>query len=158
NRRPVLLAALVLLALIGGIVGTAWQAVRATLAEQQSNLSEQQARIQETLANENAKKAEGQRQEAVSNLYSSLVGEARALRLARVNGYRAKAWQKLQDALKLDTPKRDLDELRQEAVACMGDFTGLEPTSLTGFRIGVSAVAAHPQGTASAIGLSDGTV
>src|SRR5262249_34831857 len=73
-------------------------------------------------------------------------------------GYRARAWEKLKEALKLDTPKRNVEELRQEAVACMGDFTGLEPTTLKGFKAAVSAVAAHPQGTGLAVGLADGTV
>jgi WD40 repeat protein/serine/threonine protein kinase/tetratricopeptide (TPR) repeat protein len=165
NKRPVLAAALVLLALVGGIIGTSWQAIRATLAEQQAKTNEQAARTQETLARnqeglatENAARAELQRQQAVANLYGSLVGEARALRLARVNGYRAKAWQKLREAMKLETPSRDLEQVRQEAVACMGDFTGLEPTTFSGFKAQVSAIAPHPQGTASAIGLSDGTV
>jgi serine/threonine protein kinase len=59
---------------------------------------------------------------AVDRLYRSLVGEARALRQAGRDGFRVKAWKLLQQALRLDTPERNLWELRQEAVGCMGDF------------------------------------
>ena len=66
--------------------------------------------------------------QAVANLYQSLVGEARAIRLARSQGYRAEALSRLQQALALDTPARDTLALRNEAIACLGDFVGLEPT------------------------------
>src|SRR5207247_1077163 len=68
-----------------------------------------------------------EREQAIANLYQSLVGEARAIRLARASGYRAEAWARLKQAIQLDTPARDIESLRQEAVACMGDFVGLEP-------------------------------
>jgi WD40 repeat protein/serine/threonine protein kinase len=71
---------------------------------------------------------QGQRDQAVSHLYRSLVGEARALRVARGSGYRTEVWKRLQKALDLDTPEKDVTQLRQEAVACLGDFVGLEPT------------------------------
>jgi WD40 repeat protein/serine/threonine protein kinase len=71
---------------------------------------------------------QGQRDQAVAHLYRSLIGEARALRVARGSGYRGQAWKRLQRALDLDTPEKDVTQLRREAVASLGDFVGLEPT------------------------------
>ena len=67
---------------------------------------------------------------AVANLYESLVRESRAIRLARASGYRSDAWSRLEQAAGLNSPNRDVEALRHEAVACMGDFVGLEPTSV----------------------------
>jgi WD40 repeat protein len=101
-----------------------------------------------------------ERQQAVTNLYHSLVGEAKALRLARGAGYRAEVWTRLQQALQLDTPDRDLATLRNEAVACLGDFVGLEPAAWQDFNPGtmVVALALHPGGGEAALGLWDGSV
>jgi WD40 repeat protein/serine/threonine protein kinase len=71
---------------------------------------------------------QGQRDQAVAHLYRSLIGEARMLRVARGSGYRTEAWKRLQQALSLDTPEKDVTQLRREAVASLGDFVGLEPT------------------------------
>jgi eukaryotic-like serine/threonine-protein kinase len=60
-------------------------------------------------------------------LYDSYVAQARALRLARVEGYRDRAWELLGQAVRLETRNRDVDVLRQDAVACFGDFVGLAP-------------------------------
>src|SRR5262249_51085793 len=86
------------------------------------------------------------------------MGEGRALRLARVVGYRRQAWDRLQRALRLETPAKDKEQLRQEAVACLGDFVGLEPTTWEDFPTGISCAALHPEGTQLATGLVDGTV
>jgi serine/threonine protein kinase/Flp pilus assembly protein TadD len=43
NRRPVLAASLLVLALVGGIVGTTWQAVRATRAHRQAEANRRKA-------------------------------------------------------------------------------------------------------------------
>ena len=58
-----------------------------------------------------------ERQTAVANLYESLVREARAIRLARATGYRRAAWERIQEASRLDTPARDPENLRREAAA-----------------------------------------
>src|SRR5262249_9474740 len=95
------------------------------------------------------------------NLYHSRVGEAQALRLARESGYRAEAWDRLKQARWLETPDRDLDELRREAVACMGDFLGQKPRVWEVPGIGRARgprLALHPDGVQVALGLSDGTV
>jgi WD40 repeat protein/serine/threonine protein kinase len=99
---------------------------------------------------------EGQR--AVTALYHSYVREAEALRLARRDGYRPKVWQLLQDAIQLDTPDKDINQLRQEALASLGDFVGLEPTTWDEFPADINAIALHPKGGPLAIGLSDGAV
>jgi serine/threonine protein kinase/WD40 repeat protein len=99
-----------------------------------------------------------QSQQAVNHLYHALVGEAHALRLARADGYRNQVWKRLRQALELETPDKDVDRLRQEAVACLGDFVGLEPTTWDDFSANIFALAAHPDGDQLAVGLQDGTL
>jgi serine/threonine protein kinase/WD40 repeat protein len=79
-------------------------------------------------AEKNFVEAQRQREQADAHLYRSLVGEARAIREARSSGYRAEAWKRLEQALRLQTSEKDVDQLRVEAAACLGDFVGLEPT------------------------------
>jgi WD40 repeat protein/serine/threonine protein kinase len=79
-------------------------------------------------AEKNLAEAQRQHDQAVAHLYRSLVGEARAIRAARGSGYRAEVWQRLEQALRLETPEKDVAQLRLEAAACLGDFVGLEPT------------------------------
>ena len=78
--------------------------------------------------------------------------------LRRESGYRQKSFDLLKQALAIDTPIRDLGELRQEAVGCMGDFVGLEPTIWHDFSSDISEVSLHPTLPQLAIGLADGTV
>jgi serine/threonine protein kinase len=99
-----------------------------------------------------------ERQSAVTALYRSLLREAEAIRRARVDGYRYEVWQRLQEGRKLDTPEKELSRLRQEAVACMGDFVGLQPTTWSDFPANVNTIAPHPKASQLAIGLEDGTV
>jgi serine/threonine protein kinase/WD40 repeat protein len=109
-------------------------------------------------ADKRAREAIRQKERGETNLYHSLVGEARALRLARVVGYRQQAWDRIRKAMELDTPVKDNEKLRQEAVACMGDFVGLEPIIWKQFPAKISAVALDPQGEQVVIGLKDGRV
>lgn len=98
---------------------------------------------------------------AVTNLYESLVREARALRLARAAGYRGQVWQRLAQALHLETPAHNLLTLRNEAVACMGDFVGLDPVTwddITPPFDYLVALAVHPASAAIACGLTDRSV
>jgi WD40 repeat protein/tRNA A-37 threonylcarbamoyl transferase component Bud32 len=100
-----------------------------------------------------------ERAQALANLYHSLVGEIRAIRNARGNGYRAEVWRLLQQAMHLDTPERDPAALRQEAAACLGDFVGLEPVIWRDFgNTLVVAVAVHPTEPWVAFGLFNGDV
>jgi WD40 repeat protein len=115
-------------------------------------------------ARENAAEAERQRQQAITKtavLYHSLVGEARVIRLTRESGYRTRAWERLSQARWLDTPELNLDELRGEAVACMGDFVGLDAQIWDVPHLGKSGgprLALHPDGVQLALGLEDCTV
>ena len=102
-------------------------------------------------------------QQAQANLYDSLLREARATRLARGTGYRDDVFKALQQARDLDVPQKDLVELRSEAVACLGDFVGLEPTSLLELSEEPNApqlwyAALHPTDPIAAFALTDGTV
>jgi eukaryotic-like serine/threonine-protein kinase len=99
-----------------------------------------------------------QRARAESNLYHSLVREAQAIRRLRDTGYRREVWDRLKQALALDTPDKDPAELRREAVACLGDFVGLEPTTWTDFAGKVEAVEIRPGARQLAVGLEDGTL
>ena len=99
-----------------------------------------------------------QRARAENNLYHSLVREAQAIRRLRDTGYRHEVWDRLKQALALETPDKDPAELRQEAVACLGDFVGLAPTTWTDFTSNIRALAIHPDGRRAAFGLQDGTV
>src|SRR5262249_31477014 len=104
------------------------------------------------------KEAQDQRQKAVTNLYHARVEQANALRRARGMGYRGQVWGRLKQAMQLDTPDRDLDRLRQEAVACLGDFVGLEPTTWEDFPAEIKSIDLTPDGDRMAIVLENGTI
>jgi WD40 repeat protein len=94
---------------------------------------------------------------AITNLYHSHVREAKTLRQARGQGYRTEAWQLLQKALALQTPDKDVKHLRQEAVACLGDFVGLKPTTWEESE-DIDAIAVDATGVQLAIALNGGSV
>ncbi len=102
--------------------------------------------------------AQTQRQHAVTNLYHARVEEAAALRRARGMGYRKQVFNRLQKALELDTPDKDRDRLRQEAVACLGDFVGLEPITWEGFIAGIRQIALTPDAEQMAIAMDNDTI
>src|SRR5262249_23163369 len=95
---------------------------------------------------------------ADANLYDSLVREAQAIRRAGESGYRAKVFDRLQQALQLETPHKDPLELRQDAAACLGDFVGVEPTTWEDSPLEITSAVLHPDGTQLAVGFVDGTV
>jgi serine/threonine protein kinase/WD40 repeat protein len=97
-------------------------------------------------------------QNAVTAFYHSLVQGAQAIRRARADGYRTKAWQLLQQALQLQTPDKNVNQLRQEAVGCMGDYAGFDPITWSNFPAEVNTIALHPNGRLLAIGLENGRV
>jgi WD40 repeat protein/serine/threonine protein kinase len=147
RRRPAVagLLAVCLVAILGLTVGGWWYNAQLYAANQD--------------AENRRREAERERQQAVTNLYHSLVGEAQAIRRARESGYRVEAWKRLHQALHLETPDRDVLQLRQEAAASLGDFAGLEAKATwTDFPADVLAIALHPRGTVLALGLRDGTV
>ncbi len=84
-------------------------------------------------------------------------------------GYRNEVFDRLRDAIALDTPDRDLEQLREEASTCLGDFVGLEPTiwddlpaplagqkKTTNWQVPLIAVS--PNGKLVAFALQDGTI
>jgi eukaryotic-like serine/threonine-protein kinase len=146
HRTGVLAATAIVLALFTGTALAAWQAIVATLAE--------------TKAHQAQDVAQAQRRQAVTNLYHALVQGASALRRARGMGYRAQVFKLLQQALQLETPGKDIDRLRDEAVACLGDFVGLEPITWDDFPEGIQIqkIALTPDGQWMAIALDKGPV
>jgi WD40 repeat protein len=112
--------------LLLGIVVSVWQAARARAAEVE------QSRLR--VAAQDAQKSEAsQKTAAEQTLYKSLVAQALPLRLVRRIGYRGEVFNLLQQARDLQVPGKNLADLRREAVACLGDFVGLTPTTFTDF-------------------------
>ncbi len=99
-----------------------------------------------------------QRDRANQELYHSLVGQAQALRVARAEGFRTRVEALLTEAGRLKTPEVNREELRQEAVAALGDSVGFEPTVMEDSESVVTALAAHPHARQVAVGLGNGTV
>jgi WD40 repeat protein len=150
KRRRLMIgaAAVLVVAALGGLsaVLAVQRQANADLADKNAALADEQAKVQ------------AERQQAVTNLYHARVEEAAALRRARDMGYRAQVFNRLQQALQLDTPDKDSDRLRQEAVACLGDFVGLEPTTWEDFPAGIQTIALTPDGEQMAIALDNGTI
>ena len=152
-------------AVLAGVVGlSAVLAVQTRANSQLSASLTRETRANARLIDEQAKAtqarevAQAERQQAVTNLYHARVEEAAALRRARGMGYRTQVFNRLQQALQLDTPDKDSDRLRQEAVACLGDFVGLEPITWEDFPAGIRKIALTPDGEKMAIALDNGTI
>jgi WD40 repeat protein len=157
-------AACVLLLLIG-VAASTWQAIRATRAEATA-LAERDEKEEalngeataRNVADQQRAEAQRERGRAETNLYHSLVREAEALRRVRDNGYRHEVWDRLRQALALETRDKDPSQLRQEAAACLGDFLGLKPTTWENFGSDPTTIALHPDSPLVAIGLEGGTI
>jgi eukaryotic-like serine/threonine-protein kinase len=67
------------------------------------------------------------KRETSAKLYRALLGEASALRRERAPGYRSRVWRDLHEALALEAPGRDLREVRDEVLACLGDPLAMDP-------------------------------
>jgi WD40 repeat protein/tetratricopeptide (TPR) repeat protein len=74
--------------------------------------------------------AESRRWEATAVAYRALLGETRALRLARTPGWRGTARENLRRLVAMETPQRDPSELRTEAVAGLAEPDLREVTRL----------------------------
>ncbi len=113
RNEPVVwgLALFAALAVLGSLVGAgAYAYQKGQLAWQKDQL----ARWEEV-----ARRGSEQR------LYSALLDEAAALRLARQPGYRAKVWEKLSEAVALTVADKEPGRVRAEVLACLGDPLGL---------------------------------
>ncbi len=102
--------------------------------------------------------AEQSRDEAQRHLYRALLGEAEAVRGSRTAGYRDRIWKLLAQAALLDVPERNVLELRQKAVGCLGDFLGRAPTALGEFPFAIQGVALDETGAELAVLMANGQV
>jgi WD40 repeat protein/tRNA A-37 threonylcarbamoyl transferase component Bud32 len=108
NRGPVLAVSLVLLALVGGIIGTTWGMIRATAA--------QGVAVNEATQKEAALQASRQSErDARDQLFLALWNQARAGRFSRQPGQRLDSLAALAEAARLRPDER----LRDEAIAAM---------------------------------------
>jgi serine/threonine protein kinase/WD40 repeat protein/tetratricopeptide (TPR) repeat protein len=130
NRGRVVAASLVVLALVGGIVGTTWGMLRATEAEADARaetVEKDKARAktaEERDHAENAEQAErASKFEAMNKLCGSYRDRAKAGRLSRQLGQRFASLKAIEDAVRiareLNLPMERFDELRNEAIACL---------------------------------------
>jgi serine/threonine protein kinase/WD40 repeat protein len=127
----------VIVALVFGTVATQLQVVRARRAE--------------------SKEARN-RLEAQQNLYKSLLGEARATRLARLVGFRERVFALLARAKALDVPERNVADLRREAAGCLGDFVGQSPVNFTDFGADIESACLNYSGELAAFALHDRSI
>ena len=98
-----------------------------------------------------------QRQEAEENLYHSLVNEARMGRLARQPGYHLESWDLIRQAMNLRTPVEDRRQLRDEAVASLGDFIG-QPSPIVDFDSSLHGLGVDFKGDRIALVKDGGTI
>jgi eukaryotic-like serine/threonine-protein kinase len=117
NRRTVLAGSLVLLTLVGGIIGTTWQAVRATRAA-----DEREKAREDALA---------ARKDARDKLWRSLRDQARVAQSSRQPGQHFVSLKNLTEAAaiahELGVPAEELLSLRNHAIAAMALPADLEP-------------------------------
>jgi WD40 repeat protein len=106
------------------------------------------------------KKFRQQRDAARANLYRALVGEARATLRARDTGWWWKVMENLRQAGALAVADRNVAELRDQAIECIGlDYTSLRVHATCAAHAGpVTRVAISPDGRFVASGARDGTV
>jgi serine/threonine protein kinase/WD40 repeat protein len=108
HKGPVLAASLVVLALVGGIIGTTWSLIRATDAR---GVAEQETeQKQAALA-----AAQGSEQDAKAQLFLALLNQARAGRFSRQMGQRLDSLAALAEAARL----RPEERLRDEVIAAL---------------------------------------
>jgi serine/threonine protein kinase/WD40 repeat protein len=135
-------------------------AIVATVANVKTTAALEDVDRERRVAQEARTRAVEERDVANRHLYRSLVGEARALRLARGEGYREEVVSRLRQARQLDTPDKDLGQLRKEAVLALGDWVGRAPRHLADFNLKgeLRSLAIHPSGALAAFGADDGTL
>src|SRR5262249_2140003 len=114
---------------VGSLIGAV-----AVLADSKTRIEGEQKETKDALDRE--KQVNDQlvraRAAADADAYRALPGETRALRLAPLSGWRDTALANLRRLAALDTPQRDLAELRSEAVACLAELDAHEVLRLEG--------------------------
>ena len=113
HRGSLIAAAVVAAFLLSGVVAAT------TYALQQRELANQRAAL--------VREREQARRETESQLYNALLRQSAALRQSRRIGYRSEVLKSLHEAVALDVPETDLDEIRDQVLACLGDPVGMAP-------------------------------
>jgi WD40 repeat protein len=108
NKGPVLAASLVVLALVGGIIGTTWSMLRATDLQSIAVHEAKQKEVALAAARKSAR-------EATDQLFLALWNRARAGRFSRQPGQRLESLAALTQAARIRPDER----LRDEAIAAM---------------------------------------
>jgi WD40 repeat protein len=93
-----------------------------------------------------------------ANLYQGLVRKVQNERIERKEGYVRRVWNDLETARWIDTRELDLDLLRQEAVASLGDFQGHDPVTIKSPGNIITVCCLHPRGKLLAVGHQDGRI
>src|SRR5262249_17869220 len=124
----VALAVAVLVA-VGSLIGAV-----AVLADSKTRIEGEQKETKDALDREKQVNDQLARARAAADAdaYRALLGETRALRLAHPPGWRDTALANLRRLAALETPQRDLAELRSEAVACLVELDAHEVLRLEG--------------------------
>jgi tRNA A-37 threonylcarbamoyl transferase component Bud32 len=120
-----------------------------------SNLRIKEEHQQTIEANESLARAQAA---AVADAYRALLGQTQALRLARPPGWRDTALANLRRLAGMDTPERDLVELRSEAVACLAEVDARQVLRLEGHSQLVYGLDFSPDGRTLASAAYDGKV
>jgi hypothetical protein len=128
RRRPAIAASLVLAQV--SMIAVAAMAIVSNInihqALDRANLDRIKAidaRGREALAH---RKADEARNAALAETYRATVSEVRSLRSAHLPGWRDRALRNLGRLARMPTPRRDLRELRSEAVASLGEIDAVE--------------------------------
>jgi WD40 repeat protein/serine/threonine protein kinase/tetratricopeptide (TPR) repeat protein len=107
-------------------------------------------------ADEARRKADEAKNTALAETYRASLGEVRALRAGHLPGWRDRALRSLARLATLPTPRRDLTELRTEAVAALGGFDFVEVAQFAGMSDAGHCVDFSPDSRILAIGAVDG--
>jgi eukaryotic-like serine/threonine-protein kinase len=145
NKRVLAMVGLLILALVAGTAVSAWQAIRATDAEGLA-----QVRLQAETDAQNATRiqlglTEAAQQKATRGLFDARLSQAKAGRNSLQQGQRYDSLKAIEDAVQIaremNLPKERIDELRNEAIACM---------AVPDMRLGTGWASAAPE-TASLV-------
>jgi serine/threonine protein kinase/WD40 repeat protein len=123
NRGPVLAAALVLLALVAGVIGTTWGMLRAT--EARADAVNEATQKEQALEHTQVALAAARQSERAADLrlFESYLAQARATRLSRRAGQRFESLDALKRATQLartlGLPAAKFQELRNAAIAAL---------------------------------------
>ncbi len=127
----------------------------ANMAERQGNsaTAERSARLDADRARATAETA---RVAAQAETYHAMLSEVKALRAGHPLGWRDDALGNLARLATMPSPRRDLVELRTEAVACLGESDVVEVARLQGFRGTIWSLDFSPDSRALATATTNG--